>query len=140
MQEERDRASQLEQDLAAARRDATVQAARAAKAGDEAGQLRKTPDAGTADLRKTLQQQSERASTQLEQELAAARSEVATRTALAAKVADEASQLRKTADAGTADLRKSLQQRVRSGEPIGAGSRRGAPRGRDADGTRDQDR
>ena len=109
LQQERDRAGRLEQELAAARRDVETQTALAAKAGDEASQLKKTADAGTADLRKSLQQEHDRAS-RLEQELAAARRDVETQTALAAKAGDEASQLKKTADAGTADLRKSLQQ------------------------------
>ncbi len=109
LQQEHDRAGRLEQDLAAARRDLEAQTALAAKAGDEASQLKKTADAGTADLRKSPQQEHDRAN-RLEQDLAAARRDVETQTALAAKAGDEASQLKKTADAGTADLRKSLQQ------------------------------
>ncbi len=108
LQGERDRASRLEQDLAA-RRVVETRTALAAKAGDEASQLKKTADAGTADLRKSQQQEHDRAN-RLEQDLAAARRDLETQTALAAKAGDEASQLKKTADAGTADLRKSLQQ------------------------------
>jgi hypothetical protein len=103
LQQERDRASKLAQDLATARRDVETQTALAAKAADEASQLKKTADDGMADLQNPLQQERDRAS-KLEQDLAAARREVETQTALAAKTADEASQLKKTV------LRKSLQQ------------------------------
>jgi septal ring factor EnvC (AmiA/AmiB activator) len=109
LQQEHDRAGRLEQDLAAARRDVETQTALATKAGAEASQLKKTADAGSADLRKSLQQEHDRAS-RLEQDLAAARRDVETQTALATKAGAEASQLKKTADAGTADLRQSLQQ------------------------------
>jgi hypothetical protein len=103
LQQERDRTSKLEQDLADARRDVKTQTALAAKTADEASQLKKTADDGTADLQKSLQQERDRAS-KLDQDLADARRDVETQTALAAKTADEASQLKKTV------LRKSLQQ------------------------------
>lgn len=109
LQQERDRALRLEQDLATARRDVETQTALAAKAGEEAGQLKKTSDEASADLRKSLQQEHERAS-RLEQELAAARRDVETQTALAARAGDEASQLKTAAAAGAADLQESLQQ------------------------------
>jgi hypothetical protein len=109
LQQERDRASRLEQDLAAARRDIETQTKLAAKAGTEATQLKKTAEADATDLRKALQQERDRAS-RLEQDLGAARRDVETQTKLATKAGTEASQLKKTADAGAADLRKSLQQ------------------------------
>jgi hypothetical protein len=108
LQQERDRAGRLEQDLAAARRDVETQTALATKAGTEASQLKKTADAGVADLQKSLQQERDRAA-QLEQDLAAARRDVETQTALAAKAGAEASQLKKTAD-GAAEWRRSLEQ------------------------------
>ena len=98
----------MEQDLATARRDVETQTALATKAAAEANQLKKTPDASSADLGKSLQQERDRASA-LEQDLAAARRDVETQTAVAAKAAAEANQL-KAADSGSADLRKSLQQ------------------------------
>jgi chromosome segregation ATPase len=107
LQEERDRGSRLEQDLAAARRDVEAQTALAAKSSAAASQMKKTAD-NVADLRKALQQERDRGS-RLEQDLAAARRDVETQTALAAKASAEANQL-KTADAGAADLRKALQQ------------------------------
>src|SRR5262249_12869292 len=108
LQQERDRASKLEQDLAAARRDVKTQTALARKAGAEASQLKKTADAGTADLQNSLQQERDRAS-KLEQVPAPRRPDVKTQTALAEKAGAEASQLKKTADAGTADLQNSLE-------------------------------
>ena len=109
LQQEHDRASRLEQDLAAARRDVETQSALAAKAGAEASQLKKTADAGTTDLRKSLQQERDRAS-RLEQDLAAARRDVETQTALAAKAGDEAARLKQGIENGSAELRQSLQQ------------------------------
>jgi hypothetical protein len=103
LQQERDRASKLEQDLATARRDVDTQIALAAKAADKASQLKKTADDGKADFQKSLQQERDRAS-KLEQDLATARLDVETQTALAAKAAHEVSQLKKTV------LQKSLQQ------------------------------
>src|SRR6185312_1915917 len=109
LQQEHDRASRLEQDLGAARRDVETQTALAVKAGAEANQLKKTADAGSADVRTSLQQEHDRAS-RLEQDLASARRDVETQTALASKAAAEANQLKKTAEAAAADVRKSLQQ------------------------------
>src|SRR6185503_18222069 len=109
LQQEHDRTSQLEQDLAASRRDVETQTALASKAAAEASQLKKTADAGSADLRKSLQQEHDRAS-RLEQDLGAARRDVETQTALAGKAGAEANQLKKTAEAAAADVRKSLQQ------------------------------
>jgi hypothetical protein len=105
LQQEHERASKLEQDLAAARRDVEAQTALAAKAGEEASQLKKTAN-GSADLRKSLQLERERAS-QLEQDLATARRDVETQTALAAK---EAAQLKQAVEKGSAEQRQSLQQ------------------------------
>jgi hypothetical protein len=116
LQQERERASRLEQDLAAAKRDVEAQTALATKAAAEASQLKKTADASSADLRKSLQEELARAS-RAQQDLATARRDVETQTALATKAAAEASQLKKTADASSADLRKALrQERERAAE------------------------
>jgi hypothetical protein len=81
LQQERDRASKLEQDLGAARREDDTQIALAAKAADEASQLKKTADdVGTADSQKSLQLERDRASW-LEQDLATARRDVEAQTA-----------------------------------------------------------
>ena len=106
------RASRLravQEDTTLLRNNAELAERKATKAGTEASQLKKTADAGSADLQKSLQQERDRAS-RLEQDLAAARRDVETQTALATKAGTEAGQLKKTADAGSAELQKSLQQ------------------------------
>src|SRR5262249_35158566 len=108
LQEEHEHASRLEQDLAAARRDVETQTALVTKAAAEASQLKKTYDSGSADLRKSLQQEGDRTS-RLAQDLAASRRDVETQTALVTKAAAEAKEL-ETAAAGAADMRKSLQR------------------------------
>ena len=109
LQQESDRASRLEQDLVAARRDVETQTALATKSGAEASQLKKTADADAAELRKLLQQERDRAS-RLDQDLVVARRDVKTQTALVAKAGAEASQLKKTAEKGAAELKQALQQ------------------------------
>jgi hypothetical protein len=72
-------------------------------------QLEKTADAGTTDLRKSLQQERDRAS-KLEQDLAVAQRDVETqKSALAVKAGEEAARLT-VAESGSAALRQSLQQ------------------------------
>ena len=109
LQQEHDRAGRLEQDLAAARRDVETQTALAAKASGEATQQKQAAEGGAAELRKSLQQQQERAK-QLEQDLAAARHDVGTQTAQAAKASDEATRLKQVAESGSVELKRSLQQ------------------------------
>jgi hypothetical protein len=109
LQQERDRASRLEQDLAAAKRDAEKQTALAAKASNEAARLKQAAESGAADQRKSLQRERDRAS-RLEQALAAAKRDVDTQTALATKAGEEATKLKRAAESGAANQRKSLQQ------------------------------
>jgi hypothetical protein len=109
LQQERERAERLEQDLATSRRDVETQTALAARANDDATQLKQTAESGAVELRKSLQQERERAEL-LEQDLAAARRDVETQTTLAAKPNDDATQLKQTAESGAVELRKSLQQ------------------------------
>jgi hypothetical protein len=108
LQQEHERASKLEQDLATARRDVEAQTALAAKAGEEASQLKKTAY-GSAALRKSLQQEHERAS-RLEQDLTTARRDVETQTALASKAGEETAQLKQAVEKGSVEQRQSLQQ------------------------------
>ncbi|WP_244070314.1 hypothetical protein [Bradyrhizobium sp. Ce-3] len=107
--QERERAAQLEKDLAASRRDVETQTALAAKAGDEATKLKQASQGSAADLQKSLGQERERA-TKLEKDLAAARRDVETQTALAAKAGDEAAKLKQASQGGAADMQKSLGQ------------------------------
>jgi len=108
-QQEEERAKRLEQELAAARRDVETQTALAAKASKEASELKQAAESGAVELRKSLQQEQERAK-RLEQDLAAARLDVETQTAQAAKASDEAGQLKQVAESGSAELKRSLQQ------------------------------
>jgi hypothetical protein len=103
----RERAERLERDIARMRGDADARTAPAATAKDEASQPRQAAD--MAELQKSLQKERERA-VRLEQDLAAARREAETQTALAAKAGDEATRLKHVAEQGAAELRTSLQQ------------------------------
>jgi hypothetical protein len=109
LQKEEERAKRLEQDLAAARHDVETQTALAAKASKEASELKQAAKSSAVELRKSLQQEQERAK-RLEQDLAAARLDVETQTAQAAKASDEAGQLKQVAESGSAELKRSLQQ------------------------------
>ena len=104
-----DPAERLAQDLAVARRDVETKTALAAKAKDDASRAKQAADNSAAELRRSLQQEQERAG-RLERDLAAARHDVETQTALAAKATDDASQTKQAANGGAAELRKSLQQ------------------------------
>jgi septal ring factor EnvC (AmiA/AmiB activator) len=109
LQQERARADQLEQDLAAARREVEAQTALVTKAGAEAAQAKQAAETGAGELQKALKQEHARAD-QLEQDLAAARREVETKTALTAKASDEAARVKQAAENGAGELQKSLQQ------------------------------
>src|SRR5262249_60159198 len=105
----RDQAARMERDLAAMRRTVEPQTATATRTVDEASPAKQPANAGLVELQNSLELERDRAS-KLEQELATARRDVETQTALAEKAGAEASQLKKTADAAAADLRTSLQQ------------------------------
>jgi hypothetical protein len=108
-QQEHDRTERLEQDLAAARRDVETQTVLAAKASEEASRLKQASESSAAELQKSLQQEHDRAE-RLEQDLAAARRDVGTQTALAAKASEETSRLKQASESSAAELQKSLQQ------------------------------
>ena len=61
LRQESDRASRLEQDLATARRDVEAQTALATKASAEASQLKQVADSDTAELKRSLQKEHDRA-------------------------------------------------------------------------------
>ncbi|GLR86548.1 hypothetical protein [Bradyrhizobium iriomotense] len=109
LQQERERSARLEQDLAAARRDAETQTALATKAGEETSRLKQAGESSVAESHKVLQQERQR-SARLEQDLAAARRDAETQTALAAKANEEVSQRSRAAEASAADLRQSMQK------------------------------
>jgi hypothetical protein len=116
LQQERERAARLEQDLAAARRDVETQTALAARTNDDATQLKQAAESDAAELSKSLQQERGRAE-QLEQDLAAARRDVETQTALASKASQEA-QLKQVAEIGSAELKRLLQQEHHRAEAL----------------------
>jgi hypothetical protein len=116
-QHEQARAGRLEQDLAAARRDVETQTALAAKAADDASRAKQAADDTAAELRKSLQEEKERAG-RLEQDLAAARRDVETQAALAAEATDDASQLKQAAEQGSAELKRSLQKEHERAETL----------------------
>jgi hypothetical protein len=109
LQKEHDRAETLSQDLSMARATIYAYEAQARKAGDQAAGLKRAEESSAAWLRKSLVQEWERKA-RLQQELAAARRDVETQTALAAKAGAEAARLRQVAENGSAELKRSLQQ------------------------------
>ena len=116
LQQERERASRLEQDLALAPRDVETQTALTAKANDEASKL-KAAESSAAELRKSLLREQERAG-RIESDLAAARRDIETQTSLAAKASSAASQLKEAADQGCAELKRSLQKEHERAEAL----------------------
>jgi DNA repair exonuclease SbcCD ATPase subunit len=117
LKQEREHAALLEQDLAAARQDVETQKAPVVKPPTEVSQLKKRADAGSAELRKTLQQERDRA-TRLEQDLASARRDVETQMAFAAKASDEVTKFKQAAEKGSAELRQSLQKEQEKAETL----------------------
>jgi len=111
LQQERERAARLEQDLAAARRDVETQLALSSKAGDEAAQLKqlKAVESATAELRLSLQMEHERAEA-LSSELVTARTTVYAYEAQARKAGDRAADLKQAAESAALELQKPLQR------------------------------
>lgn len=108
-QQERDRASRLEQDLAVARRELDTQSAPATKVCADAIGATEAAQNGLAELQKTFQQERDRA-TRLEEDLATARHELENRSSEAMKANEEVAQIRRTADNTAARLRSSLKE------------------------------
>lgn len=120
LQKERERTARLEQDLAAVRRDVETQTALATKSGEEVSQLKQAGESGAAELRKALQQERER-SARLEQDLAAARHDVESQAALAAKANEDFSQRSRAAEANAADLRQSMEKEQERADTLAQG-------------------
>jgi len=120
--EERERFARLEQDLAAARRGVETQTALAAKAGEEASRLKQERESGAAELQSSLQKERER-SARLEQDLAAVRRDVETKTALVTKAGEEASRLIAAGKGGAADLQKERERSARLEQDLAAARR-----------------
>jgi len=108
LQQQHDRADHLEQDLAAAKRELTRQAAQLAEVSEQASQAKQQGESDVAELRTSLEHESGRAA-QLQEDLAAARRELQTQTELASKANEYAGQS-KRAESEAVELRASLQQ------------------------------
>jgi DNA-binding ferritin-like protein (Dps family) len=109
LQQERNKAEALAQDLATARREIETRTALANKAGDDAAQIKLAAESAATESRQSLQQERDRAEA-LAQSLATARREIETHTAVASKASDDAIQIKLAAESTTAELRQSLQQ------------------------------
>lgn len=113
LQQDRDRTGQLEQALAAARRDIDAQTALAANASDEVARLTQAAKAGAAEQRRSMQKEHERAEA-LAQDLSMARSTIYAYEAQAAKASEEAAQLKQAEANNTASLAQSERERQRA--------------------------
>jgi hypothetical protein len=112
LQKEHDRAEALNGELAKAKRESDIQLALSKKAGDEAAQGKQAAERETTDLRRSLQNERERAEL-LTSELAKAKRDLETQLARSSKAGDEAAQLKQrkeAAESAMAELRGSLQQ------------------------------
>jgi hypothetical protein len=109
LQQERERAARLEQDLAAARRDVETQVALSSKRAEEVAQLKQATESATAELLQSLQKEHDRAEA-LTSELARAQRDTETQRALSGKAGEEAAQVKHAAESATAELRQSLQK------------------------------
>ena len=113
LEQERERAGRLENELAAARRD--LKTALAAKAGEEVPRLKdlkdlkETSKSCAAEPRQSLEQERERAG-RLEDALAAARRDLDNQAALAIKASEEAMRVGEEAQSITAELQQYLEQ------------------------------
>jgi len=117
LQREHDRAEALARELAAARLEIDAHAALSDKEKDEAGPLKQVAESTAAEMRKSLQRERDRAEA-LAQELATARREIDTHTALLDKEKDEAAQLKQAAASAMEGLRQSLQQEHHRAEAL----------------------
>ena len=100
LKQEQERTARLEQDVAAARRDLEKQTALAAKAGEEARQMKQAADS-RAELQKSVEQKQERTA-RLEQDVAAAPRDLEKQTARPAKASRQASQTKRRAESSAA--------------------------------------
>ncbi|UWU73941.1 hypothetical protein N2603_28225 [Bradyrhizobium huanghuaihaiense] len=117
LQQERDRAGQLEQALVAARRDVDEQATLAARAGDEVARLTRAAKTEAAEQKRSIQKEQERADA-LAQDLSVARSKVYAYEAQAAKASEEAAQLKQTAASNAASLEQSQRRERERAEQL----------------------
>ncbi|SFI32009.1 hypothetical protein [Bradyrhizobium sp. cf659] len=119
LEQEHHRVEGLVQALDDARREVETQKALAAKAVEEGSRLKEASrpnqagESGAAELQAFLQEERER-SARLEQDLAAARRDVETKTALATKSGEEVSSLKQAGESVATELQTLQQERERS--------------------------
>jgi hypothetical protein len=109
LQKEHDRAEALAQNLSMVQTSIYTYEVQARMAGDQPAARKQPEQNGALELRKSLVQAWKRTA-RLEQEVAAARRDVETQTALAAKADAEAVRIRQATDKSSAESLKSLQQ------------------------------
>jgi len=109
LQQEQERAGRLEADLAAARREVEKQTTLAAKASEDASQLKQAAEQSSAELKRSLQKEHERAEA-LANDLSMAHTAIYAYEAQARKASDQAADSQQARENGAAALRKSLQQ------------------------------
>jgi hypothetical protein len=109
LRQEQERASRLEQDLAAARRDVETQMALASKANEDAARSKQTAEKGSAELQRSLQKEHDRAES-LAQNLSMVHTAIYTYEVLAHIATDQAAVRKQAEQSGAAELRKSLVQ------------------------------
>ncbi|WP_407120052.1 hypothetical protein [Bradyrhizobium sp. STM 3561] len=110
LQQERERAAQLEQDLASVKRDLATQTALVTKAQDETSRLKQTAENDATQLKRSLQQEHDKAEA-LANELSTARTKTYDYEAQARKTDEQLQDLKKRAEGtGAAELRQSLQR------------------------------
>ncbi|WP_271597591.1 hypothetical protein [Bradyrhizobium sp. CCBAU 45384] len=107
--QEQEHVGTLERHLTTGSGNAERQTASSAKGIDDASGAKQVMDDTTAELRKVVQHEQERAS-RLEAALAAARREVEAQTALATKAIDEANRMKQTAEQSSAELKLTLEK------------------------------
>ena len=115
LQHEQARTARLEQDLAAARRDVDAQTALVAQAREDAAQSKQAAGNGTAELKRSLQKEHDRAE-ELAQNLSMVHTAVYTYEVQARMANDQAARAQSTSDSA-AELRKLLlQEQARSAQ------------------------
>jgi hypothetical protein len=115
LQQEQARTARLEQDLAAARRDVDAQTALVAQAREDAAQSKQAAGNGTAELKRSLQKEHDRAE-ELAQNLSMVHTAVYTYEVQARMANDQAARAQSTSDSA-AELRKLLlQEQARSAQ------------------------
>ncbi|UFX42804.1 hypothetical protein HAP47_0026705 [Bradyrhizobium sp. 41S5] len=108
LKQSRAKADALAQELSQARSSIYAYEAQALKAGEEVAELRRAAEGGTASAQKASPAELGQLA-RLEQDLAAARSEVEAQAALAAKASDETARLKRERENGAAESQNLLQ-------------------------------